>query len=126
MDDELKAQAQEQMEFARSTAQQMEDAGIDLKNADIQIMETSVERLQHPGPPGSVSGLIGEQLQLKLAVKTKGKSKSGTPLSGEYILAASQIMRFSNDWKIVANLHWSQLPAGVLDGKAAAKMDFEN
>lgn len=126
LDDELKVQTQEQMEFARSTVQQMEDAGIDLKNADIQIKETSVERLQHPGPPGSVVGLIGDQFQLKLAVKTKGKSKNGTPLSGDYILAASQIMRFADDWKVMANLHWYQLPAGVLDEKAAAKMEFEN
>jgi len=126
LDDELNTQAQEQMEFARSTVQQMEEAGIDLKNADIQIKETSVERLQHEGPQGSVAGLIGEQFQLKLAVKTKGKSKKGTSLSGDYILAASQIMRFADDWKVVAELHWSQLPAGVLDRKAAAKMDFEN
>jgi beta-lactamase regulating signal transducer with metallopeptidase domain/thiol-disulfide isomerase/thioredoxin len=126
LDDELKVQTQEQMEAARFAAQQMEDAGIDLKNADIQIQETSVERLQHPGPPGSVVGLIGEQFQLKLAVKTKGKSKNGTPLSGDYILAASQIMRFADDWKVMANLHWYQLPAGVLDEKTAAKMEFEN
>jgi beta-lactamase regulating signal transducer with metallopeptidase domain/thiol-disulfide isomerase/thioredoxin len=126
LDDELKLQSQDQMEAVRSAVQQMEDAGIDLKNADIQIQETSVERLQHPGPPGSLAGMIGEQFQLKLAVNTKGKSKNGTSLSGDYILAASQIMRFADDWKVVANFRWSQLPAGVLDQKAAAKMDFEN
>jgi thiol-disulfide isomerase/thioredoxin len=126
LDDELKVQTQEQMEAARSTVQQMEEAGIDLKNADIQIKESSVKRLQHPGPPGSVAGLIGEQFQLKLAVKTKGKSKNGTPLSGDYILAATEIMRFADDWKVVQDIHWSQLPAGILDQKAAAKMDFEN
>jgi thiol-disulfide isomerase/thioredoxin len=126
LDDELNARAQEQMDAARSTVQQMEDAGIDLKNADIQIKEAAVERLQHSGPPGSVAGLIGSQFKLKLAVKTEGKSKNGTSLSGDYILFAAQIMRFADDWKVAENIHWYQLPAGVLDAKAAAKLEFEN
>jgi thiol-disulfide isomerase/thioredoxin len=97
-----------------------------LKNADIQIMAANVEQLQHAGPSGLVVGMIGEQFTLKLAVKSGGKSKNGTPLSGDYILAASEIMRFADDWKVMENVHWQQLPAGLLDGKAAAKMEFEN
>jgi thiol-disulfide isomerase/thioredoxin len=126
LDSELNVRAQEQMDIARSIAQRMEDAGIDLKNADLQIKETAVERLQLQGPPGSVVGLIGEQFKLKLAVKTEGKSKNGTSLSGEYILAANEIMRFAEDWKVMNDVHWYQLPAGVVDPKVAAKMDFEN
>jgi thiol-disulfide isomerase/thioredoxin len=126
LDNELNVRAQEQMDIARSTVQQMEDAGIDLKNADIQIKEAAVERVQAQGPPGSVVGLMGSQFTLKLAVKTGGKSKNGTALSGDYILAANQITRFADDWKVTENVHWYQLPAGVVDGKAAAKMEFEN
>jgi thiol-disulfide isomerase/thioredoxin len=126
LDNELNVRAQEQMDIARSTVQQMEDAGIDLKNADIQIKEAAVKQLQSQGPPGSLIGLMGTQFTLKLAVKTEGKSKNGTPLSGDYILAAHQIMRFADDWKVMENIHWHQLPDGVLDGKTAAKMEFEN
>ena len=126
MDNHFNAQAQEQMVIVRSTVQTMEDAGIDLKNADIQIKEAAVERMQAQGPPGSVVGLMGSQFTLKLAVKTEGKSKNGTALSGDYILAANQIMRFADDWKVIENIHWYQLPAGILDAKAAAKMEFEN
>ena len=126
MDDHLNVEAQEQMGIARSVVQQMEDAGIDLKNADIQIKEAAVKRMQSQGPPGSVIGLMGSQFTLKLAVKSGGKSKNGTALSGDYILAANQIMRFADDWKVMENVHWYQLPAGVVDTKAAAKMEFEN
>jgi hypothetical protein len=62
------------MDIARSTVQQMEDAGIDLKNADIQIKEAAVGQMQSQGSPGSVVGLIGEQFKLKLAVKTDGQT----------------------------------------------------
>jgi len=116
LDDELNAQGQ----------QQMESTGIDLKNADIQIKEATVERLQSPMKSGSVAGLMGEQFKLKLAVKTEGKAKNGTPLSGEYVFAANQIMRFDDDWKVMDNVHWSQLPGGVLDAEATAKMGLEN
>jgi thiol-disulfide isomerase/thioredoxin len=126
LDDELNAQAQQQMNLAHSTIQLMEDAGIDLKNADIQIKEAAVERLHSPGSPGSVVGLTGEQFKLTLAVKTNGKAKNGTPLSGDYILGATEILRFANDWKVMDNVHWQQLPAGIMDAKVTAKMDFEN
>jgi beta-lactamase regulating signal transducer with metallopeptidase domain len=125
LDNELKVQAQPEMKAVRSAVQQMEDAGIDLKDADIQIKQTSVKRLQHPGPADSVLGMMGQQFQLKLAVKSRGKSKNGTPLSGDYTLAAAEIMRFADDWKVTRNIHWDQLPAGVLDGKNAAEMENE-
>jgi thiol-disulfide isomerase/thioredoxin len=126
LDDELKTQTQEQMSMAGSLVQQMEDAGIDLKDADIQIKEAAVEHVQTQGPPGSVIGLTGRQFTLKLEVKSGGKSKSGTSLSGDYVLAANQIMRFADDWKVMENIRWSQLPAGVLDTKAIAAIKFDN
>jgi thiol-disulfide isomerase/thioredoxin len=126
LEDELNLQAQEQVEAARSAVQQMEEAGVDLKSADIQIKEASVERAQQQGPSGSVAGLTGDQFKLTLAVKTDGKSKNGTPLTGDYILGASEILRFADDWKVMENFHWQQFPAGILDAKAAAKMEYEN
>jgi thiol-disulfide isomerase/thioredoxin len=126
LDDELNVQAQEQVAAARSAAQEMEEAGIDLRNADIQIQEAAVEQVQPQGAPGSLVGLLGHQFKLTLTVRTESKSKSGSPLTGEYVLAANQIMRFADDWKVMEDVHWQQLPAGVLDEKAAAKMEFEN
>jgi thiol-disulfide isomerase/thioredoxin len=126
LDDELKTQTQEQMSMAASLVQQMEDAGIDLKDADIKIKEAAIEHVQKDGLPGSIIGLTGRQFTLKLEVKSGGKSKSGTSLSGDYVLAANQIMRFADDWKVMENIRWSQLPAGVLDTKAAATIKFDN
>jgi thiol-disulfide isomerase/thioredoxin len=124
MDDHLKVQTRDQMGLARAAVQQMDEAGIDLKNADIQIKEASVRQLRAP-VPGSLVGVTGSHFTLKLAVKTAGKSKNGTALAGDYILAANQIMRFANAWKITEDLHWYQVPAGVMDAPAAAKLDFE-
>jgi thiol-disulfide isomerase/thioredoxin len=126
LDDHLKVQAQLQADIARSTVQLMKDAGIDLKKADIQIEGATVDHMQSQGAPGSVVGLMGLQFKLKLAVKTDGKSKNGTPLSGEYILSASTIQRFADDWKVSDNVHWYELPAGVVDTNVAARIEFEN
>jgi len=35
-------------------------------------------------------------------------------------------MRFGDDWKVGQDVHWLHLPPGVLDGKTAAKLEFEN
>jgi thiol-disulfide isomerase/thioredoxin len=126
LDDQLNGDAQDQIRLARATVQQMEEAGIDLKSADIQIKEAAVENVQAQGHSGSVVGLAGKNFTLKLAVKTAGKSKIGAALSGDYVLAANQIMRFADDWKVLDNVRWQQLPAGVLDAKAAAQMALEN
>ncbi len=126
LDEELNLEAKDQVAAARSAVQQMEDAGIDLKDADIQIKQAAVERVQSQGPPGSLVGLMGDQFKLTLTVKTGGKSKNGTSLTGEYVLAAHEIMRFPDDWRVMENVHWQQLPAGVLDAKAAAQMEFDN
>jgi hypothetical protein len=76
LDDALNLQAQEQVAAARSAVQQMEDAGIDLKNADIQIKKAAVEQVQPQGPPGSLVGLLGKQIKLTLTVRTGSKSKN--------------------------------------------------
>ncbi len=126
LDEQVNLRATQQVYFARATIKQLEDAGIDLKNADIQIEEAVVESTQSQGAPGSIDGVMGSLFKLKLAVKSEGKSKNGTSLSGEYILAANTILRFEQDWKVVHNLHWNQLPDGILDPETVAKMKFEN
>ena len=126
LDDQLKEQARQQMGIAGATIQLMENAGIDLKKADIQIKGAMVERIQSSGVSGSVMGLRGDGFKLFLVVKSGGKSKNGTSLSGDYILDAATIMRFADDWKVFDNVHWYRLPAGIVDTNTIAKIDFEN
>jgi len=126
VDQEMNARLREQVQFARTVLKQMEDAGIDLKNADIQIKDAAIERSQSPGGSASLDGMMGEQFKLTLAVKADGKAKNGTPLSGDYVLAANELTRFEDDWRVMNDLRWYQLPAGVVDEKAVAAMELED
>jgi thiol-disulfide isomerase/thioredoxin len=69
---------------------------------------------------------MGEQFKLTLVVKTDGKAKNGTSLSGDYILAANELTRFDDDWRVMNDLRWYQWPAGVADEKAVAAMKFDD
>ena len=126
MEAEINQRTREQTEIARSLLNQNEAAGIDLNDADVRIEKVSLDRIQPAGRPGSLDGLRGEGFKLRLAVKTEGKSKTGTALSGDYILAVDQVERFADSWRVMVNLRWYQVPAGVLDEKAAAAIELEN
>ena len=126
VDKDMNARMREQVEIARAVLKQMEDAGVDLKSADIQIKEAAVGRAQAQGGAGTLDGLMGEQFKLTLAVKTGAKAKNGASLSGDYILAANVLMRFGDDWKVQESLRWYQLPAGVVNEKAVAAMKLED
>jgi thiol-disulfide isomerase/thioredoxin len=41
-------------------------------------------------------------------------------------LAVNELMRFADGWKVVENVSWLQVPPGVLDEKAEARMELEN
>lgn len=124
VDDEINRQTKEQMDAARTVLQQMDNAGIDLKNADIQVQEAFVERSQAM-QSGSMQGLMGQNFKLKLEVKSSGKAKSGTPLSGTYVLGAGSVQRFDGVWTVQQELHWEEVPPGVLDAETVAAMDRE-
>lgn len=125
-DRQMSARVKEQLANARSVLKQMDDTGIGLKDAKIQIKDASIEHCQFQGAPGSLDGLMGEQFKLTLAVESVGKSKSGTSVSGDYILGANEVMRFENDWRIVDGLRWDQFPPGVVDAATEKKLKFEN
>ena len=126
VDREINARVREEVEIAQAVLKQMDEAGIDLKRADIQIKDAAIERAQPQGPPGSLDGLIGNQFKLTLTVKTDAQAKNGTPLSGDYVLAANEIARFGDDWRVMNVLRWYQFPAGVVGEKAVAAMKFED
>ena len=125
-DQEINRHRQEETEIARSMLNQSEVAGIDFKDAQIQIQEASVGQLQPPPASGTLEGLRGSQFKLKLTVKTDAKSKTGASLSGDYVLAVNELTRFTDDWKVEQTVSWYQVPFGVLDEKAAAAMELEN
>jgi len=126
MDEEVGKQVQEQVAVADKMLKQMDAAGIDLKSADIQIKEASMEHCQNEGGSGSLDQLIGSQFKLKLAVKTDEKAKNGTSLTGDYILAVKEIMKIGDVWKVEQDVQWEKLPAGVVDAQTAANIEFEN
>jgi thiol-disulfide isomerase/thioredoxin len=127
VDEEVNLQAKEQVKFAQAAAQLMEDAGVDLKDAEIKIESASIERCQLPGRTGSLDdGLLGWQFKLALAVRSEGKARNGMSLSGKYILAVRKILRIGSEWRVVQEMHWEKLPEGIMDPKAASNMEFEN
>ena len=115
----------DQVRLAGQVVRQMEEAGIDLRHADIQIKEATVERSMIRGNPGSLDGLTGWQFKLTLAVKSAGKSKNGTALSGDYVLAVNELTRYGDDWRVTDTLRWNQVPSGIVDEKTVAAMKFE-
>jgi thiol-disulfide isomerase/thioredoxin len=126
VDEEMAQQNQEQVAAAVKLLNLMHATGIDLKNADIQIKSAGVENCQSQDHSGSLDQLIGDHFTLSLAVKSGGKAKNGTPLAGDYILAAEEIMKLGGAWKVSQNLHWEKFPPGVVDSQTAANIEFEN
>jgi thiol-disulfide isomerase/thioredoxin len=124
LDENIGPRVRDLVESARTVLKQMDDAGVDLKNADIQVEQASIKRAQSQG--SSLDGLIGTQFKLTIGVKSDAKSQNGTPLSGRYVLAANELTRFEDDWRIMDELRWYEMPDGVVDDKAAAEMHFED
>jgi thiol-disulfide isomerase/thioredoxin len=125
-DKEMNVETKEQTSVAQSLMDQAQAAGIDLKNAKIEIKEVSIERLQAPPKVGSVNGLWGGQFKLGIAVETERKSSTGASLAGDYVLAAKEVKRFGDEWKIGAGIRWDRVPKGIFDAKATAGMEVEN
>jgi thiol-disulfide isomerase/thioredoxin len=122
----MNARLKDQLGMALSTLKQMNEAGINFKDANVRIKDASVEHCQSGMVPGSLDGLMGEQFKLTLAVESNAKSKTGASLSGDYVLAANEIMRFGNAWRIEDGLRWDQFPPGVVDAATEDKLKFED
>lgn len=126
VDAEVGRQVQEQVTVAGKILQQMEAAGIDLKQADIQIKEARMEHCQAVGGSDAPEQLMGERFKLRLAVQTATKARNGTPLAGDYVLAVKQIMKLGDAWKVAQDVQWEKLPPGVVDAQTAENIEFEN
>jgi thiol-disulfide isomerase/thioredoxin len=115
-------QKTEFLDAAKTVLDQLQQAGIDLKDAEIEPKAPSIKRLQARGPWG---GTGGEGFQAAFTVKSSHKSQTGQSCSGEYTLYAGQVGKFGDDWKIAGNLIWSKLPAGVVGEKLAKQIEFD-
>jgi thiol-disulfide isomerase/thioredoxin len=85
-----------------------------------------VKQLYPRGGPGSIEGMEGNQFKVRFAVKSDDTSRTGQSLSGDYTLAASQITRFGDTWKVTGAVRWNQFPTGVVDEKTTASIQLEN
>jgi thiol-disulfide isomerase/thioredoxin len=109
------------LESAKVVVQELEAAGIDLKEAGIKV-KAAIRQLQERGPWG---GLGGSGLTVNLAVTSEAISKTGRACSGEYILFARDVAKFGDDWKVTDKLVWAKMPEGVVDEKVAKTNEFE-
>lgn len=114
------------IEPAQSMVALMEQQGIDLKDAEVRVDQVRIQRLMTRGGPGSLEGLAGRQVLVKLAVKSGKTSKSGKNLSGEYVVAVEEALRIGGRWLVARPVRWEQFPAGVVDEKALAEQEFES
>ncbi|HTB83514.1 MAG TPA: thioredoxin-like domain-containing protein [Candidatus Sulfotelmatobacter sp.] len=126
VDDEIGKRVREQLDIAKKSVSLMTDAGIDLHDAEIKIVNASVEQSRSVGGAGSLDHLTGSQFKLELDIKSDRKAKNGTSLSGDYVFAARELERVDGVWKVQDTVHWEKLPAGIVDAATKAKMEFDN
>lgn len=121
-------QQQDWLSSAESALNFMNNSGIDMTDAQIQVTGATVERLRPPpmDTGSGMDGLDGQQFQIRFTVHSSGKSKNGTSLTGDYILSADEIMRMNGDWKVMGDLRWNKMPDGVLDSKSEAQLELES
>jgi thiol-disulfide isomerase/thioredoxin len=104
----------------------MNAGGIDLSTATIQLKDAEFQKLYPRAGAGEIEGLEGNQLSMSFAVQSDAKSKTGRELSGEYVLAAKEAMRFGGRWLINGELRLFRVPPGVVDDALNDKLRFEN
>ncbi len=111
---------------ARQLAERMVTAGIDLKQADIQLKEVSVKELLPQAGATNLDGLTGENVKFILTVVSDAKSNTGKSLSGEYVFVAYKAVRSDERWFINRSVYWEKIPEGVADTTALAELQLEN
>jgi thiol-disulfide isomerase/thioredoxin len=125
LDEAVAGQNQQQIQMAQGVVKLMEDAGVDLKAADMAVTSATVGNAHQQETSDSLDQMHASQFKLTLSVKTEAKARNGRPLAGEYVLGIKRLTRYGDAWKLEDNLHWEKLPDGILDAQAAKKMDFE-
>lgn len=109
----------------RSVVDLMSQAGVDFHKADIKVKDAVFKSTYPRAGAGVIDGLEGNHLKMTFAVTTETKAKNGASLSGDYVLAADEVMRLGGRWLIGQKVRWHELPAGVVDDKVKAELEYE-
>ncbi|HMP83383.1 MAG TPA: TlpA disulfide reductase family protein, partial [Verrucomicrobiota bacterium] len=114
------------MASARKIVALMEEAGVDLGDARIELKETRFDYINTGMGSGTIDGLRGGRLTVTFSVESGRESKSGKNLSGEYALAASEALRLDGRWLVSREIRWEQLPDGIVDAVTQKELEFES
>src|SRR5579859_6378967 len=126
VDEEMDLVTAEQMQAAANVLQIMNQSGVDLARAEMEVTKAKVEQAQLRGQDGQLEPLDGSSFTAEVSVKTQAKAANGTPLTGTYVLAVKEILRLNGKWKVERDIHWDKLPEGVVDDKVKETLEFEN
>ena len=112
VDEDFRDQLQSELKSAQAVLKQMHEAGIDHKNADIQIKGAAIQSAQSEGAAGSFDSSVANQFNLKLAVKPMPRQRTNF-LSGDYIVSAVE----AEEREMIESggrfSQWSHLPVGI-------------
>lgn len=126
LDQAMVEENRRQLQTAQAAVKLMEDAGVDLKQADITVVSATVGYvLSTPTGNSDRNQMVANQFKLTLSVKTEAMARNGQPLAGEYVLGIKRLTEYDGAWKLGDNLHWEKLPDGILDAQTREKMNLE-
>ena len=111
---------------ARGVLDQADRLGLNFTNAGLKIKEVVAENVYPRGGYGTFEEINCNQLRLVFAVTSDLKSKSGRPISGDYILTAARGRRGPERWTIEDKIRWQQFPKDLIGEKEKAEFEFEN
>ena len=110
----------------RAVLDQAERMGLNFTNADLNLKEVVAENVYPRGAYGTLEEISCNQLRFVFDVRSDLTTKSGRPISGEYILTAARGQRGPERWTIEDKIHWQQFPKDLIGEKEKAEFEFEN
>ncbi|MDQ6631404.1 MAG: TlpA family protein disulfide reductase, partial [Verrucomicrobiota bacterium] len=111
---------------ARGVLDQTERLGINFTNAVLQLKDVVAEQVYPRGAYGVLQEVSCNQLRFIFSVQSDAKTKSGRPISGNYILAASRGLRGPERWTIEDKIRWQEFPENLIGEKEKVEFEFEN
>ena len=111
---------------ARGVLDQADRLGLNFTNANLQLKEVVAESVYPRGAYGSFEEIDCNQLRFVFDVRSDFATKSGRPISGEYILTAARGRRGPERWTIEDKIRWQQFPKDLIGEKEKTEFEFEN
>ena len=111
---------------ARAVLDQSEKLGLSFTEANLRLKDVIAETVYPRGPYGTLEEISCNQLRFVFDVRSDLTTKSGRPISGEYILTAARGQRGPERWTIEDKIRWQQFPKDLIGEKEKAEFEFEN